>query len=164
VLPALRHLAKEMKVDITSIVGTGKDGRVTLEDIRREAAPASPGTGIPHLSNDEEVPLVGIRNLMAEKMTESKNKIPYFSFFEELDATRLVQLKQRCQEKGAKENIHITYVPFIIKALSLSLKQYPEVNSSLDSDHKKLIIHKHHNIGIAMTTPYGLIVPVLKDV
>src|SRR5262249_21620212 len=113
---------------------------------------------------DEEMPLVGIRKLMARKMKTAKSEIPHFSYFEQADATRLVQLRENVKENAAKEGVRETYMPFLIKALSLTIQQYPMLNSMIDPVSNKIIIHKHQNVGIAVSTSAGLIVPVLKDV
>lgn len=161
-LPAVRSFAQKMGIDINTIQGTGKDGRVTLDDLR--SAGHSKTDEVTHFDDDEEIPLIGIRNLMAKKMTDSKDHIPHFSFFEQVDATRLVQLKQNYKQQAEKEGVHITFAPFMIRALSLTLEKYPQVNASLDEAKNALVVHKHHNIGIAMSLPNGLIVPVLKNV
>jgi pyruvate dehydrogenase E2 component (dihydrolipoamide acetyltransferase) len=159
-LPSTRKLAKQLQIDMGQIAGSGKEGRITPEDlIKSRALPK-----LPRLPTDYEVPVTGIRNLMAKKMVESNNQIPHFSYFEQIDASRLVQLRQHYKEEAAKQNIHVTYMPFIIRALSLTLNKFPEVNSSFDAAENKLIVHASHHVGIAMTTNLGLIVPVLKDV
>jgi pyruvate dehydrogenase E2 component (dihydrolipoamide acetyltransferase) len=166
--PKTRQLAKEMGLDINLIQGTGREGQVTLEDLKMTHEASIKTEKVPspilHLPGDEEKPLVGIPALMAKKMAESKAKIPHFSYFEQAEATRLVQLRQKYNEEAIKQGHHVTYMPFLIKALSLTLKQYPTVNSSLDTVQTCLIIHRSHNVGIAINTSLGLIVPVIKDV
>lgn len=164
--PPARKLARDLGVDINLVTSSGKEGCVTSEDVIHYHASmlktsVSPALRLP---GDREEPIVGIRNLMAQRMTESKATIPHFSYFEQVDATRLVQLRDRFKEEGSKQSIAVTYMPFIIKSLSMSLKAYPVINSSVDLINNKLIIHQHHNIGIAISTENGLIVPVLKDV
>lgn len=164
--PATRKLARDMGIDINLLQGTGKEGRVTNDDVLKaqiNTPKATPGN-ILRFSDDQEVPLIGIRNQMAKKMADAKRNIPHFSYFEQVDATRLVQLRQSFKEEAAKEGISVTYMPFIIKAVSLSLIQHPLVNSSLDQTKNSIVIHSQHNVGIAVTTPNGLIVPVLKGV
>lgn len=163
--PPTRKLAKDLNIDIETIQGTGTDGRVTKEDLLQMAASKkSSQTQVIPLDGDEEKPLIGIHSLMAKRMAESKSKIPHFSYFEQLDATRLVQLRHSFKEEAAKQGISVTYMPFIIKALSMSLHRFPKINSSFDSDNNRLILHKMHNVGIAITSKEGLIVPVLKNV
>lgn len=163
-LPSTRLLAKEMGIHIDQVRGTGKNGRVTPEDLRqfiKTQAVESPQTPVTKLPSDEEVPIIGIKNLMFRKMQESKRQIPHFSYFEKVDATRLVGLRHKFKEEAAKQNIQVTYMPFLIRALCLSLKKYPQFNSSVS--HNKLVIHHQYNVGIAMASPLGLIVPVLKN-
>ncbi|MBS4166893.1 Lipoamide acyltransferase component of branched-chain alpha-keto acid dehydrogenase complex [Neochlamydia sp. AcF65] len=164
-LPSTRKLAQEMGIDICQVQGMGKAGRVRPEDLRQYVRPwpkENLDTPVLRLEGDKELPIIGIKNLMYQKMVESKRKIPHFSYFEKAEATRLVRLRQKFKEEGAKKNIQVTYMPFLLKALSLTLNKFPQFNSSVDQH--KLIIHQHHHIGIAMASPLGLIVPVLKNV
>lgn len=156
--PVVRKLAKELNIPINQIKGTGKDGRVTVEDLKNQTAPTKIEVG------DEERPLIGIRHLMAKKMAESKRNIPHFSYFEQVEATRLIQLKEKVSHEAQQEGIKITYMPFLIRALSLTISKYPEINSTLEMDKSKLIVHHAQHVGIAVATTMGLIVPVLKDV
>ncbi len=155
-LPKTRHLAKELGIDLASIRGTGPDGRINVHDLKRPLATAT------HFDGDSEVPLLGVKGAMAKKMAESKREIPHFSYFEQAEATRLVQLRENVSRAAAEAGIHLTYMPFFIRALSMTITKFPEMNSSLEE--KKLTIHKPHHIGIAMAMPEGLIVPVLKNV
>lgn len=163
--PSVRKRARELSIDINQVEGTGPNHRVLQEDLlsyakKREA----PSVSTPQESGTHEIPLVGIRNLMAKRMTESKQRIPHFSYFEQLDASRLVQLRHSFKEEATKQGISVTYMPFIVKALSLTLTRYPIVNSSFDAVRNVIVVHPHHHIGIAITTTHGLIVPVLKHV
>lgn len=158
--PAARLLAREEGVELKTVEGTGREGRVTKEDVLKAKLPVTP---IPRFEGDTEEPLNGIRQLMAEKMSESCRTIPHFSYFVEADMTRLNQLKAKISEKAASENIQLTYMPFFIRALSLTIDKFPLMNASLDYRRKIILYHKPHNIGIAMAAPYGLIVPVLKN-
>lgn len=159
--PATRKLAKELDVDLTQVTGTGKEGRVTKNDLARVKTSKIP---IPRFEGDKEEPLTGIRHLMAEKMSESMRMIPHFSYFEQADLTRLVQLRDKVSQEAAKEGITLTYMPFFIRALSRCITDFPLLNSSLDTAKGVIVLHKPHNIGVAMAAPYGLIVPVLKGV
>ncbi|MBN9378742.1 MAG: dihydrolipoamide acetyltransferase [Chlamydiales bacterium 38-26] len=164
-LPSTRKLAQEMGISIDRVSGTGKEGRVTPEDLRlysQSQVTQSEEAPLMHLEGDEVIPLMGIKNLMARKMAESKRKIPHFSYFEKVDATRLVSLRQKFKEEGMKQKIQVTYMPFLIRALSLTLEKFPQFNSSLDKN--QIIIHKKQHVGIAMASDLGLIVPVLKNV
>lgn len=157
--PVVRKLAKDLGISIDQVKGTGKDGRVVAEDLKKQTQPSTVRE-----EGDEERPLIGIRHLMAKKMAESKKNIPHFSYFELVDVTRLIQLKEKIHHEAHQEGIKITYMPFLIRALSMTIAQFPEINSTLEMDKNKLIIHHAQHIGIAMATSMGLIVPVLKDV
>ncbi len=146
--PAVRKQARDQGISLESVKGSGPEGRVLSKD----------------LGETDETPLTGIRRLMAKKMEESHAHIPPFSYFEPADATRLVQLKDKMTPEAAKEGLKLTYMPYFIKALSLTLTQHPLANSSLDEEKLSVKQHASHHIGIAMKTPLGLIVPVIKDV
>lgn len=163
--PKVRGLARQLDIPLTGIKGTGNDGRITAKDLPLQTKQnVHEPLGIFQLPGDEEQPLIGIKALMAKKMAESKAKIPHFSYFEDADATRLIQLKENSKHKASAEGIHLTYMPFILRALSICIKKYPILNSSFDVENSKVILHHKQNIGIAMSTPLGLIVPVLKEV
>lgn len=162
-LPSTRRLAKDMGIDLDLIQGTGKGQRVIPDDLRQFGKSRDfVDSPFIHLEGDEEIPLIGIKKLMAYKMAESKRKIPHFSYFEKVEATRLVQIRQKFKEEAAKKSVQVTYMPFLIKALCLTLKKFPQFNSSVMAN--KLIIHHQYNVGIAMASPLGLIVPVMKNV
>jgi pyruvate dehydrogenase E2 component (dihydrolipoamide acetyltransferase)/2-oxoisovalerate dehydrogenase E2 component (dihydrolipoyl transacylase) len=169
--PHTRHIAKELSLDIEKVEGSGKEGRVTDEDIAKyyaqgkgSAKTITPRTPILHQSDDEEQPLTGWRKIIAEKMVESKHIVPHFSFFDTLDATKLIELKDKIKAEAVKYGFNVSFMPFFIKALSLTINQFPHMNGSVDREEQKLIIHKHHNIGIATKTALGLLVFVIKNV
>ncbi len=164
-IPQVRHMAKELGIDLETIEGTGKRGRITVSDLNNQKKSLSnKHTDVLHLSDDDIVQVIGIKKLMAKKMAESKANIPHFSYFESADATRLIQLKEVVNAEAQTEGMHLTYMPFIIRALSFTIKAFPMLNSSYNAETSELYIHHQHNIGIAMSTPLGLIVPVLKNV
>jgi pyruvate dehydrogenase E2 component (dihydrolipoamide acetyltransferase) len=147
--PPVRKLARELGVSLQEVKGSGPEGRILKQDL-------------PHASN--ETPVTGIRRLMAKKMAESHAHIPPFSYFEHADATRLVGLREKMQKEAESRGLKLTYMPFFLKALSATLLQHPLANTSYDEAKETLIQHAAHNIGIAMKTPLGLIVPVLHGV
>lgn len=157
-LPSTRHLAKEFEIDLDTLKGTGKEGRITDKDLLQSSHSTSQ-----HETTAIET-LTGIKKQMLKTMAESKKTIPHFSYFESADATRLIQLRQKVSEQAVLEGIHLTYMPFFIKALSLTLQKYPKINCSLDAEKAQLYLHEHHHIGIAIASDQGLIVPVLKHV
>ncbi|KAK8140435.1 hypothetical protein PG984_000501 [Apiospora sp. TS-2023a] len=189
--PAVRHLSKELTVDITEIQGTGRDGRVLKEDVYKfaesrtaagattpppaPANPSSPGFSYPQIPTDTAqvetpTPLTNVQAQMFKAMTRSLS-IPHFIYADEIDFSRLHGLRSRLNETLAKEKgalAKVSYLPFIIKAVSMSLYQYPILNArvEIDSSTEKpsLVMRSQHNIGIAMDTPSGLLVPVIKNV
>ncbi|KAK0633417.1 2-oxoacid dehydrogenases acyltransferase-domain-containing protein [Immersiella caudata] len=194
--PATRHLSKELGVEISHIPGTGKDGRVTKEDIykfvnRRNspaAQPTAPTTPTPAdlVSPDvattgaqQETPmsLTRTQEMMFKTMTRSLN-IPHFLYADEVDFTSLVELRSRLNKVLHKSGLSdgqvskLSYLPFIIKAVSMSLYKHPILNARVDIDAsssngstKPTLVHRsQHNIGVAMDTPQGLLVPVVKNV
>ncbi|KAK3311283.1 2-oxoacid dehydrogenases acyltransferase-domain-containing protein [Chaetomium strumarium] len=201
--PAVRHLSKELKVDISEIDGTGRDGRVLKEDIykfvqRRDAAPAqtpspqstSAATDTGTLSSPQAVaagpqqetpiPLTRTQEMMFKSMTRSLS-IPHFLYADEVDFTSLVELRGRLNNVLSKTGMSdgqvskLSYLPFIIKAVSMALYKYPILNARVDVENANsgngngngkpmLVLRSQHNIGVAMDTPLGLLVPVIKNV
>lgn len=161
-IPKVRQLARELGVDIAKIQGSGKDGRVTEEDIRRGIAHQATSPNFTPLEGDESHQLIGVRGLMARRMHE--RNVPQFSYFEQAIVTRLIQLRHNIRQKANQEGINLTYMPFLIRALSMTARQFPFINASVDMPNNAIITHRVHNIGIAMASEHGLIVPVLKGV
>ncbi|KAI1105221.1 2-oxoacid dehydrogenases acyltransferase-domain-containing protein [Jackrogersella minutella] len=183
--PAVRHLSKELNIDIMEIDGTGKDGRVLKEDIykfveRRDSPTQSAQQGgtPPSIAADTAkqtetaVQLTNTQLQMFKTMTRSLN-IPHFLYADEIDFSQLHELRRRLNtvvSQSAKEGevSKLTYLPFIIKAVSIGLHQYPILNARVDMDadtSKPTLVHRsQHNIGVAMDTPSGLLVPVIKNV
>jgi len=184
--PAVRHLSKELNVDITQIQGTGREGRVSKEDIYKfveakksaQATPqATPTYAIPHVPGKQQetrTPLTKTQEQMFKTMTRSL-AIPHFLYSDEIDFTNLVELRRRLNRVLAKtahpdsnEVAKLSYLPFIIKAVSMALFKHPILNARVDIDaatgKPSLAFRSQHNIGVAMDTPQGLLVPVVKDV
>lgn len=161
-VPKVRQLAKELGVDIDSVAPTGKHGDVTLEDLKKASCPKATEVLLKSLEGDIEQPLIGIRGLMARKMDQIH--IPQFSYFEEVEATRLVQLREHSKVIASKQGLKLSFMPFFIRALVLTAKEYPQLNSSIDVPRNTMIVHKQMNLGVAMASSQGLIVPVLKGV
>ena len=173
--PAVRRLAREYGVDPDQIQGTGTGGRVTKEDIlafvekRTEAmvleeeADISPEFWIPReIKKDDVIPLTSVRKIIAQHMVRSKREAPHVTTWDEADMSRWVGfLKNHKEEISKKYDIKLTYMPFIIKAVVQSLKEYPMLNSSLVGEEIK--IKKYYNIGVAVAREAGLIVPVIHS-
>lgn len=188
--PAVRHLSRELKIDILDIDGTGKDGRVLKEDIykfvqQRDASASAPASsqqpfGLAPLPNSQpsvqtetKVQLTNTQQMMFKTMTRSLN-IPHFLYSDEVDFTDLVNLRARLNKVLSQtptapgQANKLSYLPFIIKAVSMALYQFPILNSRVEIDaatnKPSVIMRSQHNIGVAMDTPQGLLVPVIKDV
>lgn len=171
--PAVRSHARSLDVDIDAVVGSGKAGRVTRADIDAHVAqpaalkappalalPASPSAA----QGDERIKIIGLRRKISEKMTESYRRIPHFCYVDEVDATELVALRKELKSLAAEQDVKLTYLPFIMKALVVAFRKFPTVNAVMDEAENTLVVRKSINIGIATDTPAGLYVPVIKDV
>ncbi|KAJ6789197.1 hypothetical protein PWT90_10118 [Aphanocladium album] len=183
--PAVRHLSKELNVDINDIDGTGKDGRVMKEDIlkfvqSRDAAPSAQQTPAAasapadtSIQTETRQPLTQTQQMMFKSMSRSLT-IPHFLYADEVDFSDLVSLRGRLNKVLAKTPhdgalSKLSYLPFIIKAVSLALYQFPILNARVELDQASngkpsLVMRSQHNIGVAMDAPQGLVVPVIKNV
>jgi 2-oxoglutarate dehydrogenase complex dihydrolipoamide succinyltransferase (E2) component len=170
--PATRRLAREAGVDISSVRGTGPQGRVTDDDVRRASgggsAPASVAVqmtraGGPQSAKEEVVPLRGIRKTIADRMLKSTQSTAQVTHVDEADMTELVLLREAFKGSAEKRGVHLTFLPFIIKAIVPALVEFPYVNSTLDEQQGSIVLKKYYNIGIATDTDQGLVVPVVKD-
>lgn len=167
--PAARRLARDLGVDINAVAGSGPAGRVMKEDILQatdgpkpeappQAAPASSAPG-----QEERVALTTLGKTVARNMALSKREIPHAAVMDELDVTELVQFRQEAKGLAEQEGAKLTYMPFIIKAAALALKEFPVFNAAFAPETEEIILKKHYNLGIAVDTPDGLLVPVIKN-
>ncbi|MGH4123774.1 MAG: dihydrolipoamide acetyltransferase family protein [Clostridium sp.] len=180
--PVARKLAKDLGIDIHKIKGTGPIGRVMKEDIYLASkerkteistpfaevpvSPTAQAITIPELKfagEVERVPLTMLRKTIAKNMVLSKSVIPHASATDEIDVSKLVAFRAQAKPMAITQGVHLTYMPFIIKAVTLALKDYPMFNASYDDKTEELVLKKYYNIGVAVDTPDGLIVPVIKD-
>lgn len=175
--PVARQMAKELGVDITQIEGSGPMGRVMKDDILKAKEENTtkpvvqvepPKTGQEKIlydssENIERIPLTRIRKTIAAQMAKSRFTIPHTTAMDEVDVTRLVEFRSKYKDKFKSEDVNLTYLPFIIKAVIRVLKEYPEFNSSYDEENQELILKHFYHIGIATDTARGLMVPVLRD-
>jgi len=165
--PSTRRLARELGVDISKVAGTGPGGRVTDEDVKRAAeAPVKPPEAevAPEIKPAEErIPIKGIRKTIAERMVKSLFTAPHVVSMDEADVTELVKLREKEKKKAEEKGIKLTYLAFIVKAVTVALKQHPYLNASIDSEKNEIILKRYYNIGIAVDTPEGLMVPVIKN-
>ena len=152
--PAVKRLAKEMGIDITKVVATGEDGRITEKDVKVYSK-------LEVQSNEERIAFRGTRKTIAERLAKSSDRVVQAWIMEEIDMTKVTELKNKLKESSS-EDIKLTYMPFFVKAVIRSLKSSPRINASLDEETEDIVIKKDYNIGIATDTEQGLIVPVIK--
>lgn len=181
--PATRRLAREMGVDINGMSGSGLAGRVTREDVLStkggSATVSTTGSGATSAGTpsmnfpkpaftstnaqlEERVDLIGIRKKIAQNLQMSKSIIPHFTLMDEADVSQLVTLRETLKDFAEKNGTKITYLPFVMKALIATIKEYPMFNASIDDAASQIVYKKYFNIGFAADTPNGLVVPVIK--
>ncbi len=149
--PAVRKLAKELGVDLSKVVGTGPGGRVLEEDVRRAAASA-----------ETRIPMKGLRRMIAERLVQAKSRAALVTVFEEVDAGQIVEVRNELRQQ--RQDLKITYMPLIMKAIVAAVGEVPSVNGWVDDDHEEIVLSREVNIGFAVDTPSGLLVPILKNV
>lgn len=178
--PSVRQFARELGVTLSLLTGSGEKGRITKLDVQNfvkqkvntPAASASTGSGIPPVpvinyekfGNIETSGLSRIKKISGKHLHACWLNIPHVTQFDEADITELEEFRKTNKEMAAKQGVNLTPLVFIMKAVVASLKMYPELNASLSEDKENLIIKKYYNIGVAVDTPNGLMVPVIKDV
>jgi pyruvate dehydrogenase E2 component (dihydrolipoamide acetyltransferase) len=185
--PAVRALARQMGVDIGAVAGTGKGGRVTREDLEavrhgrngkaaapepppapqrpapfEAALPSAPPVTLPP-TEDEVLPLRGIRRRIAERMAQSKRTAVHFTFVEEADVTELKRVRDRIAAAAEAQGVRITFLPFLVKAVVAALKKHPWLNATLDEARSEIRLRRQYHIGIASATEHGLVVPVVRN-
>lgn len=156
--PVVRRLAAEHHVDLARVQGTGSNGRVTKEDVLRfvEKRPATA------TKTGERVAMTRMRKLIAEHMIHSRRTAADVSTFFEVDMSEAVRLRERVKDRyAAQHGLKLTYLPFVVSAVTKGLQEYPVLNSSIEGDD--MIFHRQINVGIAVALEEGLIVPVLRD-
>ena len=170
--PSVRQMARKLGVDLTTLSGSGPEGRVLIDDLSRtlrrtetrEEKPASKPTPTFDFGRPgTRVKLAGMRRRIAERMVHSKHTIPHYSYIDECDVTDLVKLRANLKEVYERLGVKLTYLAFFVKAVAAALKEVPIVNASLDDDKGEIVLHDRYDIGIAVATPTGLIVPVIRD-
>ena len=160
--PATRRLAKDMGVDLRRVQPSGEGGRVTRDDVRGSLR-AEMAEDRPHAPLEERQPIVGMRRKIAERMHHSKATAAHFTFVEECNASRLVDLRQQLAPEAERRGVRLTFLPFIIKAVTDALRRHPVLNSAVDEQTNELVYKKYYNIGVATATESGLMVPVVQN-
>jgi pyruvate dehydrogenase E2 component (dihydrolipoamide acetyltransferase) len=172
--PSVRRRARELGVDLHAVTGTGRKGRITLEDLERGAAAPAPGAAAarpeiaPWPSLDfskqgavERVPRSRIQRISAPNLARNWSQIPHVTHNDEADITELEAWRKRLNEEHSGDGVKVTMVSFLVVASVATLKEFPDFNASLDGD--ELIRKLYYNIGFAADTPGGLVVPVIKN-
>ncbi|MFD0958962.1 dihydrolipoamide acetyltransferase family protein [Paenibacillus chungangensis] len=183
--PSVRKYAREKGVDLKQVTGTGKNGRITREDVdgfggapaaqeapaadvqsnvsKAEATTAAPAAaGTPYRPEERE-PFKGIRKVIAGAMSKSVYTAPHVTIMDEVDVTELVALRSKYKPYAEQKGSKLTYLPFIVKALVAACREFPIMNSTLDEANQEIVYRKYYNVGIATDTDNGLIVPVVED-
>ncbi|MDX9730477.1 MAG: dihydrolipoamide acetyltransferase family protein [Bdellovibrionales bacterium] len=184
--PATRRLARESGVDLNQVRGTGVAGRVTRDDVMGSLGAGAVSAGTPSYAGggasalqapsisrpgyqspagalDERVPLKGIRKKIAENMQMAKHIVPHFTLMDEANVTALVAMRSELKSVGEKHGVKITYLPFVMKALIATIREFPMFNASIDDAAQEIVYKKYFNLGFAADTPNGLLVPVIKN-
>lgn len=166
-LPAVRKLAKELGVDLGAVRGSGPQGRITEQDVRRAAElKAQPKVKRKYdfYGYVERIALRGMRRTIAQTMVRSASTTAQVTATEEADATRLLALRDSARQGSFPGEVKLTLLPFLVKAVARALQEHPYLNSSLDDEAQEIILKRYYNIGVAVDTPEGLMVPVIKGV
>ncbi|GGQ07008.1 dihydrolipoyllysine-residue acetyltransferase [Shewanella litoralis] len=182
--PAVRRMARSLDINIALVAGSGKHGRVYKEDIERhQQAGAQPIVAASTLTSsvstcvsstelattsqsgaDRVEPIKGVKAVMAKMMVESVSTIPHFTYCEEFDLTELVALRESMKQRYSTDEVKLTMMPFFMKAMSLAMIEFPILNSQVNADCTELTYKSRHNIGMAVDSKVGLLVPNIKDV
>jgi 2-oxoisovalerate dehydrogenase E2 component (dihydrolipoyl transacylase) len=172
--PSVRQMARKLGIDLASVPGTGPAGRILIEDLtaylkahRAEpSAPAARKRDAPELDLGRpgtRVKLTGLRRKSAEHLATVVRSVPHFTYVDECDVSDLVRLRQSLREPMAARGVKLTYLAFVVKAVALALKDVPAVNASYDEAAGEVTLHDQYHVGVAVATPAGLVVPVIRD-
>ena len=172
--PGVRRLARELDIDLTTVNATGPKGRITKDDLHgfikqkmvqggSVGAISLPKIDFSQWGSIDEQPLTKIQKITGDRLQQAWQTIPHVTQFDEADISVLNKKRIELKKEGEKKNIKVTFLPFIIKAVIKSLKEFPRFNSSLDHLGENLVLKNYYNIGIAVDTPTGLVVPVIKN-
>jgi 2-oxoisovalerate dehydrogenase E2 component (dihydrolipoyl transacylase) len=157
--PANRRRAREAGIDLSTVAGSGPGGRI----LRQDLAAAGAGGSIAALPETEEIKVIGLRRLIAERMSEAKRNIPHFAYVEEVDVTELESLRQHLNLSRPADAPSLSYLPLVVLALTRVLESFPQCNVLYDAARGVLVRHRAVHVGIATQTPDGLKVPVVRN-
>ena len=170
--PANRRRAREAGIDLSTVVGSGPGGRILRDDLAAAARPsgAAPQPAAQAALNradvsaeTSEIKVIGLRRLIAERMSEAKRNIPHFAYVEEVDVTELESLRQHLNSSRSAQAGSLSYLPFVVMALTRVLESFPQCNVLYDAARGVLVRHRAVHVGIATQTPDGLKVPVVRN-
>jgi pyruvate dehydrogenase E2 component (dihydrolipoamide acetyltransferase) len=167
--PAVRKAARDAGIDLAFVQGSGPKGRILLDDLNKPQGGSGRGSvsrGERGQRNADHVPVRGMRKKIIEKMAQSKRTAAHFTYVEEVDMTELSEFRLKLKPIAEKRGQKITFMPFLIQAAVIALKEYPELNATLIEENgapKEIIYKKYYNIGMAVDTEDGLTVPNIKD-
>jgi 2-oxoisovalerate dehydrogenase E2 component (dihydrolipoyl transacylase) len=170
--PANRRRAREAGIDLSTVVGSGPGGRILRDDLAAAARPsgAAPQPAARAALNradvsaeTSEIKVIGLRRLIAERMSEAKRNIPHFAYVEEVDVTELESLRLHLNSSRPADAGSLSYLPFVVMALTRVLESFPQCNVLYDAARGVLVRHRAVHVGIATQTPEGLKVPVVRN-
>jgi 2-oxoisovalerate dehydrogenase E2 component (dihydrolipoyl transacylase) len=167
--PAVRARAWELGVDLRDVRATGPGDRITREDLEAHAARGTRAAARPaerpaaYGHGTREVKIIGLRRMIAQRMQESKRRIPHYTYVEEVDVTEVEALRSQLNTKWAPARGHLTMLPFLVRAIVQALREYPQINGRFDDQAGVLTEYEAVHVGIATQTDAGLMVPVLRD-
>ncbi|MFL6677045.1 MAG: dihydrolipoamide acetyltransferase family protein [Burkholderiaceae bacterium] len=169
--PAVRAHAWDLGIDLQYVMGTGTAGRITHEDIEAYAArglvggtgaSGSADTRYAQRTDEEQIPVIGLRRKIAQKMQDAKRRIPHFTYVEEIDVTELEALRGKLNQKHGATRGKLTMLPFIMRAVVLAVRDFPQMNARFDDEAGVVTRHAAVHLGMATQTEAGLMVPVLQ--
>jgi pyruvate dehydrogenase E2 component (dihydrolipoamide acetyltransferase) len=166
--PSVRRQAREMGIDIDSLIGSGPAGRILAEDLQAARAGAAggarPAAARPAAASggDERFKLKGVRKLIAERLSESVQKAVHVTHVDEIEMTAMNDFLEKAVARAEEEGVRLTYLPFIAKALIETLKEFPMFNAFLDEEAAEIVHRRDYHIGVAVATDRGLLVPVVR--
>ncbi|NWF52422.1 MAG: 2-oxo acid dehydrogenase subunit E2 [Nitrospirae bacterium] len=160
--PSIRLYAKELGVNLEIVKGTGPGGSITKEDVLKASEKTKKAED--QYGFIERVPLKGIRRTISKNLLIAQQTTVFVTIMEEADVTDLWNIREKEKKVLEEKGVHLTFLPFFIKAVQHSLIEHPYLNASIDTEKEEIIIKKYYNIGIAVNTPDGLIVTVIKNV
>ncbi len=170
--PSVRYMARKLGIDLSGVRGTGPDGRILIGDLTDRITPQTVAPAAPKPQPAERpdygrrgtrIKMQGLRRKVAEHMVLAKRTIPHYSYVDECEVTDLVRLREGLKPRFARDEVRLTYLPFLVKAAVAGLKAVPLANSSLDEEGGEIVLHDRYHVGVAVAAPGGLIVPVVKD-